>query len=186
MRRHWLTFAALLAAALVVALVVGNTPASRLALQREGKLLGTSAVGEWAELGAYGLKLRVDEVAIAEELPTSTGMTGGLDGLLLARVRVTLQPTIDIDARNSFEMLSCRTTLQTASGEQITASPVILEGPTDSDCGALPSPLRAGEQVQYQTVFQIRPADQAGLKVRVHWRDSPLVGEPAPVWEFEV
>lgn len=187
MKGNWAVFGVLLALAVIVGLMIGNTPASRLKWEREGKLLGTSQVGEWADLGAYGMKVRVDDVAIADALPAERGGTArAADGLQLVRVRVTLEPTIDITASNSFEMFSCLTKLITADGKQISQSVVLLEGPSQMDCASFSGTARVGEQLHYQAVYQIKPSDAEGLKVRVHWLNSPLPDEPPPTWDFVV
>lgn len=185
-RRAWAIFAVSLAVALLVGVVMGQYAKARLTEARQGDLLGTSRVGEWADMSEYGIRIRLDDVAIAESFPGRYGSeSAALEGLLLARVRMSVIATVDI-AETGQEILTCDLGLLTAAGERYWPSGPMLEGPEYSNCGAVPKPITAGQEFEIQQVFQIRPSDAAGLVVEVTGSDlRPQAGGTWPVWRIE-
>lgn len=185
--RRWLWAVVGVVLTVVVATVMGQLAARDLDRARYGTLIGTSQQGEWADLGQYGLRARLDEVAVAESFPDHYAPENdvtAIPGLLLARVRMTVEPTVDIAEDNYSEFISCDLALWNGAGERINASGPMVAGPELSDCSLI-RPVVAGQQYQVQVVFQIRPRDQEGLYVQMTSSDiRPQAGGSWPVWSF--
>ncbi|WP_026927436.1 hypothetical protein [Granulicoccus phenolivorans] len=166
-RRPWLVAGALLLVAILLAVGMGAVAGGRWQQER---VIGTSRVGEWADLSAYGFRLRVDGVAVSDELPGIGGApVRGIDGLRLARVQLTLEPTRSIAADNYADILSCDVAVRNGRDEQIGPSAVGLQLPDGSvgGCTAVVRPIEAGRQYALTQVYEIRPSDEAGLSVEV-------------------
>lgn len=186
--RRWAAFALALALAAAVAAGIGAMNVARLSTARFGELLGTSRAGEWADLSTYGVRLRLDDLAIAEEFPSQ--YAGGepqraLPGMLLVRVRMTVEPTVDIAKDNFRDLISCDLALWTRHDARITPAGLMVEGPEANSCSALKRPIVAGQQTPIQQVFQVLPADAEGLRVQATSSDlRPQAGGTWPVWDF--
>lgn len=186
-RTEWAVFTGLVAVAVVVGLLLGQLAAERLRVARYGTLLGTSAIGEWADLSDYGLRARLDEAEVAESFPSEFGAeVAGDAGMLLVRVQLSIEFTIDVAADNYSDLVSCDLALWNAAGERITyPGPYGMAGPSEASCSALPRPYLAGEVRQIQASFQIRPADEHGLILELTSSDiRPQAGGSWPVWRF--
>lgn len=185
--RRWLVGAAALVVAVATALGVGQAASHQLTVARYGVLEGTSRVGEWADLSRYGLRVRLDEVAVAEGFPDRyqpQKQQRALDGMLLVRVRMTVEPTIDIARDNVQDMVSCDIALWTRTGARILPSGPPLAGPTGDSCATI-RPVVKGTATQLQQVFQVLPEDAEGLVVQVTSSETrPRAGGTWPVWDF--
>lgn len=185
---RWLIGALAVGVSVTAALGIGQVAADQLTVARYGERLGTSRAGEWADLSAYGLRIRLDEVAVADRLPSRYSPdepAEPLPGMALVRVRMTVEPTVDIARDNYKDMISCDIALWTKGGARVTASGPMLDGPEASSCAGIERPIVQGSQVEIQEVFQVLPADRDGLLVQVTTADvHPEAGGTWPVWDF--
>lgn len=186
--RRWLVGALALGVSVTAALGVGQVAADQLHVARYGELLGTSRPGEWADLSAYGLRIRLDEFAIADRFESRYSPdepAEPLPGMQLVRVRMTVEPGVDIARDNYKDMISCDIALWTKSGARITASGPMVAGPEASSCTGIERPIVKGAPVEIQEIFQVLPADTDGLVVQVTTADvRPEAGGTWPVWDF--
>ncbi|MFV0428760.1 MAG: hypothetical protein ACK5KO_04965 [Arachnia sp.] len=172
--RAWISFAALLAAAVALSLVGGYVVAHRW----DPKLQSQVQVGEWIVEDEQGVRVRVDSISRESELPSYSDANVPVpapDGFefvrVLASVEVTGEPL-------------CQFELYNGAGEQLTArSYAVIAGPASEGC--TPVPDENGEKptdFESQQVFVVLPGQELQLRVVIFQGDNP----PPRYWAVEV
>lgn len=159
--RRWWVFGLLMVMALVFALIIGNY----LARLHEPTEVGTSALGEWGDLGDQGLRLRLDEMVMAKSFPDAYGeQTSAPEGMEFLRVRMTIDPVAtDLDGSCIFE-------LHNGDGENLGLRELAVEGPPRLDCidFSEDSDPPSGDPFETQTVFVVVPEPIESYSIQVH------------------
>ena len=165
--RWWWSFAALSVMALVFALIVG----SYLARLQEPAELESSPMGEWADLGDQGLRLRLDEMVMAPSFPGPYGdgeQTAAPEGMELLRVRMTIDPVAgDLQGSCIFELYN-------GDGEKLGLKELGVEGPGGLECVDFSddSSSASGAHFEAQSVYVVIPEPVENYSLRV----SLLIG----------
>lgn len=186
-RVEWAVLAGLVVLAIVVGLVLGQFAAGRLHVHRYGDLRGTSPMGEWVDFSEFGFKARLDEAEAAETMPSRFGGESTAEpGMVLVRVKMTIEFTVDLAVDNYTDMVTCDLALWNAAGERINyLGPYDVAGPEAVGCYALPKPYAAGELREIQSTFQVRPDDLDGLLLELTTTDMRVEsGGTWPTWRF--
>ena len=148
----WTSFIVLLTSSVVFSVVVGNI----LAGLNDPEELGHSSVGEWADLGQFGFRARLDDVTISESFPSAydEARTVGEEGASLLRVRFTIEPVAGRD-----EHISCSMKLFNADGEELTLTKYGVAGPVSTECTAAVDSEASGtgEPFETQMVWVVLP-----------------------------
>ena len=178
----WVGFGCVVLACLVFAVGAGVW----IVRATEPRQLGTSAVGEWADLSEQGLRVRIDDVTSAPSFPSSYDTASDMaapEGFEFLRVRMTVELATGPD-----EGVSCLLRLRNRLGEVIENKDYGVDGPGVSDCNLVAAaesmgrPLERNDQFQSQSVFIVLPDDVDSFTLDV----VPLFGEDEVFWRFEL
>lgn len=161
-RGWWISFLVLLASSVTFSVIVGNTVAGL----DDPVELGHSVQGEWADLGDFGFRARLDDISSAESFPSAydEGQEKvARDGTALLRVRFTIEPRVDQD-----ETIGCSVQLLNGEGEQMSLVAYGVDGPASVDCSFIPSDAEEspGAAFQSQTVWVVpEPVDAYSVRM---------------------
>lgn len=152
-RGWWISFVVLVVVVLVFSLVVGDY----VARLRQPTEAGRSTTGHWADLSEYGLRARLDEIAISATFPDAydpAQQTAGPEGTSLLRVRMSIEPLVGEE-----EVLGCSWRLFNGAGEQLTLTEYGIEGPASTECTFISEETarEKGVAFQSQVVYVVVP-----------------------------
>lgn len=175
-RGWWISFAVLLAVALVFSTVVGNY----VARLKEPVEVGTSVTGEWADLAEYGFRARLDSLELSTTYPSSSNAGDprtAPEGATYLRVRMSIEPLVAADAD-----MGCFWELFNSDGEQLTMTEFGVDGPLSRQCTYLELEGSRELEVPFtsQEVYVVVPDDVESYTLQL----SPQFGDKAVFWTF--
>ncbi|MEO7587794.1 MAG: hypothetical protein ABIS84_07160 [Arachnia sp.] len=175
-RGWWVSFALLLSFALVFSLAVGDF----LARQGEPKELGSSRIGEWADLSEHGFRARLDSLDMATQLPNAYNpdvISSAPPGMTYLRVRMTIEPLVGPD-----DDLQCSWKVTNGAAEQLSLTESAIEGPQFGGCTHPfdEGPRERGVPFGTQTVYVViaEPLESYTLRLQ------PQLADGSPYWTF--
>ncbi|MEO7587798.1 MAG: hypothetical protein ABIS84_07180 [Arachnia sp.] len=178
----WVGFALVVAACLVFAVGAG----AWIVRAAEPSQLGRGRLGDWAELGGQGFRVRLDDVSLATSFPSSYDPATEVEapeGFAFLRVRMTVESAV-----GSEEAMGCLLKLRNSGGEDIGNREYGVDGPTTSECNQsaaadeLGAPVGVGDRFASQSVFVVVPEDLDSYTLDV----VPLFADDDVYWRFDL
>lgn len=163
-RGWWIAFAVTCVVVIGYSLGVGQYLADR----REPRLLGTSSVGEWADLAEYGFRLRVDEVDVVGSLPSrfrDGESVAAPTGMGYFQARLTVEVLVGPE-----EDMGCTMELYNADGERLDWDDDSVGVSGASGCLLFDDgrdALDVGDTFESQLVRVVLPDDPGSFVIRV-------------------
>lgn len=163
-RGWWIAFAVTCVVVIGYSLGVGQYLADR----REPRPLGTSSVGEWADLAEYGFRLRVDEVDVVGSLPSrfrDDEIVAAPTGMAYFQAKLTVEVLVGPE-----EDMGCTMELYNADGERLDWDDDSVGIPGVSGCVLFDDgrdALDVGDTFESQLIRVVLPDDPGSFVIRI-------------------
>lgn len=162
-RGWWIAFAVTCIIVIGYSLAVGEYLAGR----REPQQLGTSDVGEWADMAEYGFRLRVDEIAVVDSLPArfSDEIVTAPTGMAYFEAKLTVEVLVAPD-----EDMGCILELYNADGEKLDWEDTSVGIPDVSGCLLFDDgrdALDVGDTFESQFIRVVLPDEPGSFTIHI-------------------